>query len=241
MTQDATMSTIPDPSVAPLQVFVIPVDRDAYELYLEREAAVEQEPPAGVFGRMRARFASMLRDAENRDGAVAESAPAEWWGHGVQMRLIEWVAQRVAEQRLLWNLRGTTTAVAVHPEDMSFDSVMALVRRVLQRDLERHRFWLIIDSVGLVASGIVAIVPGPNLLAYFFVFRVVGHWFSITGARQGLRRTVWSGATSSLLDNLREVRTLEPHERDARVRAVADRLHLPRLPRFFERVTARPA
>jgi len=235
------MSTTATPYGGPLQVYIIPIGRDAYELYLEREIVVEDAVPAGVFGRMRARFASLLRDAEDRDGPSSEASRAAWWGSRLQARLLEWVAERVAEQRLLWSLRGTVAAVAVHPEDMPFAHVVALVRRSLQRDLERHRFWLVIDAVGLTVSGIVAIVPGPNLLAYLFIFRVVGHWFSIVGARQGLRRTVWTGAVSPLLDQLRLVRTLDPHERDARVQAVADTLGLPRLPRFFERVSARHA
>ena len=39
----------------------------------------------------------------------------------------------------------------------------------------------------LIVSGVLALVPGPNVLAYYFAFRVVGHWLSMRGARQGLR------------------------------------------------------
>ena len=229
------------PSAGPLQVYVIPVGRDGYELYLEREIVVDDVAPTGVFGRMRARFATLLRDAEDGAGRSPVSPRAVWWGSRLQARLLEWVGERVAEQRLLWSLRGTAAVLTVHPGDMPFEDVMALVRRRLKRELDRHRFWIIIDAMALTASGIVAIVPGPNLLAYFFVFRVVGHWFSIAGARQGLHRTVWTGATSVWLDDLRVARTLEPQERDARVQTVADALHLPRLPRFLERLAARRA
>lgn len=229
------------PPPVPLQVFVIPVGPDAYELYVEREVTIEEAEPRGLFGRMRARFSAMLREAEDRDGQPGSHEHPAWWGSRLQRRLMEWVAQRVAEQRLLWNLRGTLAAVAVYPAALPYAEVSALVRRVLRRDLDRHRFWFIIDAVGLVLSGIVAIVPGPNLLAYFFVFRVVGHWLSITGARQGLRRTAWSGLASPLLDDLRTARGLAAEARAARVQAVADALHAPRLPRFFERVTARRA
>ncbi len=97
-----------------------------------------------------------------------------------------WVAERIAEQRLLWNLRKQTTAVAVHPQDMTFEQVMVLIRRMLQRDYERHRLWLVVDTIGLIVSGLLALVPGPNLLAYYFAFRVVGHWLSMRGATQGL-------------------------------------------------------
>ncbi len=64
-----------------------------------------------------------------------------------------WVVERIAEQRLLWNLRGQTAATAAHPQDMTFEQVMTLVRRKLQRDYDRHRLWLVIDTLGLIASG----------------------------------------------------------------------------------------
>ena len=65
-----------------------------------------------------------------------------------------WVAERIAEQRLLWSLRHETAVTAAHPSDMTFEQVETLIRRVLQRDYERHRRWLVIDSrwAGLASS-----------------------------------------------------------------------------------------
>ena len=55
----------------------------------------------------------------------------------------------------------------------------------------------------LVVSGMLALVPGPNVLAYFFAFRVVGHWLSMRGARQGLHRARWVGRACPILTRLR--------------------------------------
>jgi hypothetical protein len=165
----------------------------------------------------------------------------------VKAWVLEWVAQRVAEQRLLWRLRGRTEAVAIHPEDMAFDQVLTLVRRVLQRDYERHRRWLVLDGVAFLFTSIVLgpfflLVPGvANLPAAYFGFRVVGHCLSLPGARQGLRYVTWSGRAAAPLDTLRDLGAVPPHERETRVHDVAERLQLPQLPRFFERVTARHA
>jgi hypothetical protein len=52
---------------------------------------------------------------------------------------------------------------------MTFDQVLTLIRRTLQRDYDRHRVWLVIDAIGLVLSGPLALVPGPNVVAYYFV------------------------------------------------------------------------
>ncbi len=79
------------------------------------------------------------------------------------------------------------------------------------------------------------LVPGPNVLAYYFAFRMVGHFFSLRGARQGLEG--WPGATkrarrSQICDARSHV---GPDVREDRVRDVADRLRLEHLAAFFGR------
>jgi hypothetical protein len=117
--------------------------------------------------------------------------------------------------------------------------VLTLVRRKLQRDYERHRLWLVIDTVLLIASGVLALVPGPNILAYYFIFRVVGHWLSMRGASNGLHVAHWRGHSCPPLARLRGVERLDPRARAQRIQAVASELNLERLPRFVERTIRR--
>jgi hypothetical protein len=228
-----------------MDVYVIPIGRDRYELYcepaVESESDAEAVPATGLLGRLRHRFSATLRAAEERQHRPAAEAAGASTSRRLQDRALGWIATRIAEQRLLWNLRRHTTAVAVHPQDMAFDEVMVLVRRKLQRDYERHRVWLAVDLVGLILSGPVALIPGPNVLAYYFAFRVVGHWLSMRGAVQGLRRVSWSGRACPPLTELRDVFTLELPARAARVHDIAARLRLPHLSTFFERVAVRHA
>ena len=221
-----------------MDVFVIPIGPDRYELYCEI-ADVDDEvldAPKGVFGRLSDRFKLMLRAAEARQHRpLDEPAPEGLLARG-QDRLVAWIAERIAEQRLLWNLRRESTATALHPEDMSFEQALELIRRILGRDHERHKVWLVVDSLGLVVSGLFAIVPGPNLLAYYFAFRVVGHWLSMRGATQGLKRISWSGRPCPPLSELRRAAALDPDERVRQVHDIAARLRLQHLPTFFERV-----
>jgi len=224
-----------------MDVFVIPIGRDRYELYCEMtgepEAAEPEPPPTGVIGKLRHRFSVMLRAAEERQRqGGTPSIEAEGWLARVQERIIAWVAERIAEQRLLWNLRRQTDVRAAHPSDMSFEQVMTLIRRMLRRDYERHRRWLVIDSLGLLVSAVLMPVPGPNIVAYYFAFRVVGHWLSMRGASQGLNTIVWTGRACPPLSDLRDANTLEPTVREARVHDVAARLRLQHLSTFFERV-----
>lgn len=228
-----------------MEVFVIPIGRDRYELYCEASTdsdALESGPPSGVLGRLRHRFGATLRAAEDRQirhrGARAADAGGALTAgplKALRDRVLGWVVRRIAEQRLLWSLRRQSSAVAVHPQDMTFEEVHALIRRVLRRDYERHRVRFVVQTLGLVASSPLAVFPGPNVLAYYFAFRVVGHWLSMRGALQGLHRVLWSGRPSSALSDLREVTMLEPPARDARILDVADRLRLPHLTSLFSR------
>lgn len=227
-----------------MDVFVVPVGPDKYELYCESAADLEAAPepePQGIFGRLRARFSAVLKAAEERHNRPGEQPDAVGWMARLQERSMAWVVERIAEQRLLWNLRRTTTAVAAYPQDMSFEQVMVLIRRMLQRDYERHRRWLVVDTLLLILSGVLMLVPGPNLLAYYFAFRVVGHWLSMRGATQGLHRVTWTGRPCPPLAELREVITLEPGVRSARIHDVAARLRLQHLSTFFDRVAVRHA
>jgi hypothetical protein len=224
-----------------MDVFVIPIGHDRFELLCEDQSRVreEREPSAhGMLGSLRERFVTMLRLAEEREDRPDDAHQSRSWWDRMQERVLAWVAERIAEQRLLWNLRRETSAVAVHPEEMPFDQVMTLIRRTLQRDYERHRVWLVVDTLGLIVSGLLTLVPGPNLIAYFFAFRVVGHWLSMRGATQGLRRVSWTGRQSAALTELGKVMSTPPDVRAARVNEIAGQLRLRKLPRFLERVAA---
>ncbi len=224
-----------------MDVFLIPIGRERYELYCEQPAE-EGEPPepeaTGIFARLRHRFTVMLRAAEERQhsGEPLDHAEKGWLSRA-QDHLMAWVAERIAEQRLLWNLRRQTTAVAAHPQDMTFDQVLPLIRRMLQRDYERHRLWLVLDTLFLIASGALMLVPGPNIVAYYFAFRVVGHWLSMRGANQGLHHVEWTSRPCPPLSELRDLAVLEPPVRSQRVHDIAARLRLQHLSTFFERVT----
>jgi hypothetical protein len=87
---------------------------------------------------------------------------------------------------------------------------------------------------------VLVILPGPNLIGYYFGFRMVGHFLSMRGARRALDRVAWTARATDLLVELRATMDLEPDEREARVHDIAAKLQLERLARFFLR-TAVPS
>jgi hypothetical protein len=228
-----------------MDVFVIPIGRDRYELYGEQplETDVTDEVPDGLIARLRHRFMLTLRAAEDRhnDKAARDDEPKGFVGR-VKQRMMAWVVERIAEQRLLWNLRGQRTATVAHPNDMTFEQVLTLVRQTLRHDYERHRRWLIIDGILFVLTFVLLgplflLMPGiANLPALYFGFRAVGHWLSMGGAAQGLHHVTWTGRPCPPLGELRELAILEPQVRHQRIEDIAARLRLQHLSTFFERV-----
>jgi hypothetical protein len=228
-----------------MDVFLIPVAPDRYELYCEQpvtgEAPIEPESH-GLVDRVRQWFGRFVRAAEQRERTGPACEEPQGWIGRMQDRAMAWVAERIAEQRLLWNLRGETSATAAHPADMTFEQVNALIRASLQADYERHRRWMYIDGllfiVTFVALGpLFILIPGvANLPALFFGFRTVGHFLSMRGAFNGLRNVVWAGRSCPPLGELRQLAVEPPFAREARVREVAAELRLEHLPKFFDRV-----
>jgi hypothetical protein len=133
-------------------------------------------------------------------------------------------------------MRRQHAATAVHPVEIDAETVMAVVSRAMQADFEKHRGWLAIDGVLVALSALLILVPGPNVLGYYFAFRVVGHYFSMRGARQALDNVAWSTRGDQALSDLRPLVSEDPAERRGQVEAIAARLELADLRRFFDRV-----
>jgi hypothetical protein len=228
-----------------MDVFLVPVASDRYDLYCEEPDEPEPPdvagtPPPGFFRRMALRFREQLVEAERarRQGPQPGDVRPSFLGR-VKARSMRWVAESIAEQRLLWQLRSRDAVLLVYPDDVTEAQARQLLRRSLQRDWERHRFWLIIDSLLGAGSVLLILLPGPNVIGYYFMFRIVGHYFSLRGARRALTLVTWTVQSSAPLAQLRTMIDEAPEVRAERVNAVAVALGLEHLASFFQR-TATP-
>src|SRR5688572_8175459 len=222
-----------------MDVYLLPVGPQRYELYCEvpdAPEAEEGEAPTGFFRRLVQRFREMIADAERDRRQGAPHAVPRGWVARVRARTMRWVAEAIAEQKLLWHLRKQDQACLHYPDDVPESQAAAIRQDHLTRDLKKHRKWLVIDSILMVLFGVVLFaIPGPNLVGYYFAFRVVGHFLSFRGATRGLSDVGWTNEPSAPLTELRRVLTLDPIQRESRVLAVAETLRLEHLVSFFER------
>lgn len=221
-----------------MDVYLLPVGTSRYELYCEVAEDPDEaaDPPSrGFVRRLVHRFQQMIGEAERARRQGEAPAPASGWAGRLRARTLRWVAESIAEQRLLWHLRKQQDAHLHYPDDLTFDQADRLLRDRLTRDFEKHRFWFVIDLAGFILSGLLMLIPGPNLVAYYFAFRLVGHYLSMRGARRGLDVVSWHAQPSEPLTELRDVLALEPTVRAGRVSAVAATLRLEHLVSFFQR------
>ncbi len=234
-------------ALRPVDVYLVPIGPAGYELFCE-SAEVDDVDPGGEApraGRFYARFRRMIAEAQGqrraRRLAAVPADPDTQQPLPIRLRntVVGWVAEAIAEWRLLWHLRKQAALELVHPADLDGDRALAVTRRRLGRDADHHLRRLFLSSLVAVLLGLLFFVPGPNFLAYYFVFLAVGHLLAWRGARHGLAHVQWRTRASEPLGELRGIFDLHPDERAGHVRDVAARLGLDYLAPFVERMAVR--
>jgi len=223
-------------------VYLVPVSPDRYEMYYETEhdesAIAAPEVATSWWRRQVDKFRAMLAEAE-RERRLRERG-IESGKSGLWRAIMRKVADVVAEQRLLWHLRAQTAGRLLHPDDLDSATPVALARAELARDLKKHRLWTVIDALLVVITGpLLFFVPGPNIVAYYFLFRAIGHYFAMRGARQGLDAVEWRTEAAPPLSAIRAALKLPRADRLARLDEIAQALGLNDLAAFVERVAPR--
>jgi hypothetical protein len=155
------------------------------------------------------------------------------WGDSLVCHL----AESIAEQRTLRALRKATAATVRYPATTTPVVARAALDRVLAEARRHHGRWLTIDLIVLLITGpLFFFVPGPNVISWYFLFRVIGHLLSWRGARQAMDRVAWALVPDQSLAELAALVDVSREARAPKVEAIAARLNLPRLSAFFDRV-----
>lgn len=222
-----------------MKVFVVPVGASRYQLYVElpRDAVVidADDASTGWFARKVQQFKQTLAEAEEERLRRERGEPTV--ARGIGRKIMAKIAEAVAEQRLLWSMRHQTQIDLVHPDDLAAPDAQAFVNGEFSRDSAKHRRWLVIDGlVAAITGPLFFFVPGPNVIAWYFTFRAVGHFLSWRGALRGLREISWTPEASAPLSAIRAALALGQAERCARLDAIASELGLAHITGFVERL-----
>ena len=226
-----------------LDVYLVPVGGSRYELYSEHAtdeapAVTDAAAPKSWGTRRMDQFRAMLAEADAERRRRDRGEPSA--GGGVWRGIMRRIAETIAEQRLLWRLRAEAFGRLIHPLDLPTAEAIGVMRTALGKDLAKHRRWCVIDAgIAAVLGPVLFLVPGPNVVAYYFLFRAVGHYLALRGATHGLSKTVWETYGSPPLTAIRLALALPRAERRVELDAIATALGLAHLTGFVERV-ARP-
>jgi hypothetical protein len=217
-----------------LAVYLVPAGRNRFELYSEAPQDVEgPEQTTGPFRRWTHRGAVKWREIVDaaRHGTGAGRL-ARW-----RDSLVCHLSESIAEQRTLWALRKVKVAIVRYPSTSPLEEARSALNGVIAHACRHHGRWLLIDLLLLAITGpLFFFVPGPNVISWYFFFRVVGHFLSWRGARQAVDRVSWRFEPDQSLAELAALVDVPRATRAPRVEAIAARLNLPRLSAFFDRV-----
>jgi len=219
-----------------MDVFLVPLGADKYVLYCEAPAAPPVEPLGGhatFWSRVTGYFKRVIAEGEEEQNRKASEPVPE------RGRVRRWIARKLAdavvESRLLWRLRNETRAGLVHPDDMTGERAVELARAQLAEDSASHLRWCIIDALVAIACIPISLIPGPNFLGYYFLFRAVGHLYSLRGARHGLREVTWATRPTTHLTSIRTALNGGRTVRRQQIEAIGHALGLDRLAAFVDR------
>ncbi|HKW01602.1 MAG TPA: hypothetical protein VJN96_17375 [Vicinamibacterales bacterium] len=220
-----------------MDVYLVPVAPDRHELYCEHvdlEPAPDDPSPTRT---IRERITAIYRRAL-QEGEEARRTAGSAASHPHRGRVRRWVTSRlaeaVAEQRLLWRLRREPAAVLVYPAALSEERAWEIAKGSLRSDLDHRRLWCVIDTLLALVCAPFTIIPGPNLPAYYFVFRAVGHFLAMRGAQHGLSGIAWTYRASAPLATMYSAVALDADARASEVEHVGAQLGLSDLALFVE-------
>jgi len=229
--------TTSDAGARMMEVYLVPTGVDRYELYYEAPAEVQtdvEDAGRSSWGaRALARFRSLVAEAEEDRRKREDGDPSA--RHGLWRAMLRKVAEAIAEQRLLWHLRRETDGQLRFPDDLTSLRATGILRDALRADHDKHRRWLAIDAVLLLVAAPLTVIPGPNVPAWYFTFRVVGHYLSMRGAGRGRDLVAWNSTPSAELSAIRDALRLGRTERVDRLDQLSAALGLSRLSSCIER------
>ena len=165
-----------------MKVYLLSLDDERCVFYSEGPEIVAEDtivaavaPRAGLRGWVERKYRSLQL-------VLTESEK----GVGLRVRRIwEWLQKRTyPDEPLLRSLRGVRGVELNHPSSLTEDETCRLWNEYLKSRQGRHAFWFVLNALISPVTLLLAPLPGPNVIGYWFIYRSVCHWLARLGARQ---------------------------------------------------------
>ena len=162
----------------PLKVFLLIVEPAQRLFYSEVAALPNDSEPAGspgLRGRLEALLHRMSTGWQEQQGAAVRLSRQVW----------AWLHRRTHPDETLYARLRTARAIDLnHPAAMETPAVDAAWTAFLSRGRRRHWPWLVVNALVAPLTIVLAPLPGPNLIGYWFVYRAIHHLFILHGLRR---------------------------------------------------------
>jgi hypothetical protein len=161
-----------------LKIYLLSLEGERYIFYSEGpETAAETEvvaPRRGLRGWAERRYKSL-------QALLTESEK----GVGLRVRRVwEWLQKRIPpDEPVLRALRGVQAVELYHSPTLTAAETRDLWTVYLKSRQGRHMFWFVVNLLVSPLTLVLAPLPGPNVIGYWFVYRSVCHLLARLGAR----------------------------------------------------------
>jgi|GEM_PF-7117433 len=149
-------------------------DHSSAKLYLSTENDDPKTPELLFFEE------EMIRDSSWRK--ASEKSRALW--ERIKARYERIACEAFADDRFLRRLHSFRKITVALNRPIDPADVRVRLKKMLRDRSYHHLRWLIIDLLLLPLSLFIMVLPGPNVIGYYLVFRVFSHWRSYRSASQ---------------------------------------------------------
>ena len=167
-----------------VKIYLLSIDKRRCFFYAdESEASLDEgdspgssgPPPTGLRGRLLERYQKIKSAWEHSESRVARWTRQTWdWLHS-------WAHP---DESMLVRFRSTHRIDLHHPASRSGVEVRALWADYLNHRWWRHLLWMSLNTAIAPFTVLFAILPGPNVIGYWFAYRAIHHTLIVWGIRR---------------------------------------------------------
>ncbi len=175
-----------------------------------RIAARDEEMPApraGIRGWAEAKFRRVKDRWQHSKGLAATRSRQVW----------DWLHSRThPDEALLSQIHSSRSIAVDYPVELTGHAASAAWEALLADGRRRHRIGLAVNAVLAPLSVVLAPLPGPNLVGYWFVYRVLHHWLILVGVKRASRGRIATEFRPAMPQAIERPASGELSERNAR-------------------------
>jgi len=103
------------------------------------------------------------------------------------------------DETMLAQFASADEVVLHYPASLPIERVQKAWKRYLKQRSRSHRLWAVVNAVVTPFGALLAVLPGPNVIGFWFLYRAIYHYLAVRGVgrvRRGAVPTRWRAEES---------------------------------------------